>query len=146
LGVNNDASKKTAQEAVEKNELNWRSWWDGDDGPIVKEFEIQAFPTIFLIDHRGVIRARDIPFGRVHEAIAFLIAEAEAEFAAGAPRYPLRRFVDNTGKFNVMARLIRVDGDTAVLQNEAGKEISVPVKRLSKDDQRYIKSQAQPLE
>jgi hypothetical protein len=56
LGVNTDDDRARVQEIVRAKELNWRSFYDGPDGPICQQYHIQAFPTVFLIDHEGVIR------------------------------------------------------------------------------------------
>ncbi len=59
LGLNSD-SKARANDAVKKNEITWRSWWDGGDtaGPIARAWAVKAWPTLVLIDHKGVIRQR----------------------------------------------------------------------------------------
>ncbi len=84
LGVNTDKEGIAAFKAnVKKNEINWRSWQDGSTrGPICSQYRIEAFPTLFLIDHKGVIRHkwRGAPQGKtLDEAIAALVKEAEQE-------------------------------------------------------------------
>jgi hypothetical protein len=39
--------------------LSWRSWWDGGGvgGPIATRWEIDLWPSVVLIDHKGVVRA-----------------------------------------------------------------------------------------
>jgi peroxiredoxin len=50
IGVNSDDLEK-AQEAVEKNELNWRSFQDAQPGgKISKTWGISGWPTIIVID------------------------------------------------------------------------------------------------
>ena len=57
LGVNSDASRAVAQKAIATNKLNWRSWWDGPPGgPIASQFGIEGWPTMYLIDAKGVVR------------------------------------------------------------------------------------------
>ena len=36
--------------------MPWIHWWDGRDGKIIKGWSIEAFPTIFVLDTKGVIR------------------------------------------------------------------------------------------
>lgn len=38
--------------------LTWRSWWDGGNvgGPIATRWEIDHWPTVVVIDHKGVVR------------------------------------------------------------------------------------------
>jgi hypothetical protein len=56
LGVNLDATQETLRKSEEKDRLNWRSWWDGPQGPIAANFKVEGLPTVLLIDHRGVVR------------------------------------------------------------------------------------------
>jgi len=57
LGINSDP-KERLQQGVQNKEINWRSWWDGGDtqGPIATRWGIQGWPTLYVIDHQGVIR------------------------------------------------------------------------------------------
>lgn len=54
LGVNTDSSLEVFQNAVKKNNLNWRSFYDADKS-ICKSYGIQSFPTIMLINEEGVV-------------------------------------------------------------------------------------------
>ena len=56
IGVNSDPKDKVLA-ALERENITWRSWWDGGKtgGPIAKEWDVQGWPTLFLIDHKGVI-------------------------------------------------------------------------------------------
>ncbi len=39
----------------------WRCVWDGDyEGPINTAWDIRSYPTIYVLDHHGVIRAKDV--------------------------------------------------------------------------------------
>jgi hypothetical protein len=45
---------------MDKEKLNWRSFADkndgGDLGPICKKWNLVGTPTLFVVDHNGVIR------------------------------------------------------------------------------------------
>ncbi|WP_422927428.1 sigma-70 family RNA polymerase sigma factor [Singulisphaera sp. PoT] len=61
LGINCDASREVAKEHRDKDHVSWPSWFDGggnfkDLGPIAREFNIDTFPLIYLLDHEGIIR------------------------------------------------------------------------------------------
>jgi peroxiredoxin len=56
LGVDTDESREVCKKAMEDNHLTWRSWFDGQGGPIVESWKIEAFPTLVLIDAQGHIR------------------------------------------------------------------------------------------
>jgi SLA1 Homology Domain 1 (SHD1) protein len=55
-----------------------------------------------------------------------------------------RKWTDDTGKFSVEAELVEVNGDQVVLKKTGGKEITLPVARLSEIDRRYLKLLAEP--
>jgi hypothetical protein len=81
LGVNSDTDRQELREAIRKNELNWRSWWDGGrEGPIDTAWRIQSWPTMYLIDHKGIIRHAGRPTpSELDQAIAQLVSEAEKD-------------------------------------------------------------------
>ncbi len=56
ISVSGDDEKDTLKKFLETNEMPWVHWWDGKDGSIIKGWNIQAFPTIYVLDPQGVIR------------------------------------------------------------------------------------------
>jgi hypothetical protein len=60
LGIDFDPTRKVLQAAVEKEHLGWRHWFDGSDGPIGKQWNIQVIPTFYILDAHGVIRFKGI--------------------------------------------------------------------------------------
>lgn len=58
IGVDSDQSREALKKAIEKNHLTWRSFFDGPgtSGPIATEWNIQGWPTLYIIDAKGVIR------------------------------------------------------------------------------------------
>ena len=148
LGVNSDKEKSTAQDAVKDNNLNWRSWWDkSTQGDISSSFQIRGWPTIFLIDHEGVIQAKNLRGGQLDTAIEQLVSRAEGDGAAGGPFVSeWRTFEDSQGKFQVEARLIGMDGGEVILLKRLDQvEINVPLKRLSKKDQAFSRTEIKRL-
>jgi peroxiredoxin len=85
LGINSNCRLDNLKEAVAKGEITWRCWWEANQadsvGPITTSWNIRGYPTLFLIDHRGVIRAKaDLnPFDKpsFDNAIETLLKEAE---------------------------------------------------------------------
>jgi hypothetical protein len=66
-----------------KSEGNtWRCLFDGTwEGPIQKAWNIQALPTIYILDSKGAIRHKDVRERDLDFAIDKLLEE-EAEFEA----------------------------------------------------------------
>lgn len=88
LGVNNDSNREDAAKRAAEAEVNWRSFWDGPKGaggPIATKWNVQGWPTLYLIDHEGVIRNKWVgnPGDQVIDAeIEKLVAVAEKSVSA----------------------------------------------------------------
>ncbi|HUQ72964.1 MAG TPA: trypsin-like peptidase domain-containing protein, partial [Planctomycetaceae bacterium] len=76
VGVNGDPLQ-TVQPLVSQKTVTWANWMDGPDGPIAKEWEVEAYPVTFVIDARGVIRYRDLRGPILEQAVKSMLA-AEA--------------------------------------------------------------------
>jgi RNA polymerase sigma factor (sigma-70 family) len=92
LGINNNDSRDVLKKLEADGEITWRCWWDGDahddPGPITQRWNIAGYPTFILLDHRGVIRARDVfpDDGKVlDELIERLAKEAESDADRAEP-------------------------------------------------------------
>jgi thiol-disulfide isomerase/thioredoxin len=82
LGVNVDQDETELQAALKRHKINWRSFKNeaGDAPPITEQWDVQGFPTIYLLDHEGVIRKvwEGLPDVDVMEKeVAELVAAAE---------------------------------------------------------------------
>ena len=81
VGVNSDKTVERARKAIADNDLNWRSFYQGSsrDNPdaISIKWNIRGWPTIFLIDHKGVIRYRGHSMD--DELLDRLIADAKRD-------------------------------------------------------------------
>lgn len=80
IGVNSDP-KDNFKKAVEKEGITWRSFWDGGNtsGPIAGAWNVRGWPTIYVIDAKGVIRFRDVRGEAMDKAVDQLLAEIEKE-------------------------------------------------------------------
>jgi peroxiredoxin len=58
LGVNSDPSKDTLKKVIADEKMTWRSWWDGVNmsGPIATKWNVRGWPTLYVVDHKGIIR------------------------------------------------------------------------------------------
>jgi hypothetical protein len=58
LGVNSDSDREALKKIMLKEGITWRSWWDGGStsGPIAMTWNINTWPTFFVLDAQGVIR------------------------------------------------------------------------------------------
>jgi hypothetical protein len=90
VGVNSDADLKALKPILEKEQITWRSFWNGEKGtrgPISEEWNIRGWPTLYLIDHKGVIRHKyaGSPGDKALDAaIDKLVREAEMSAGSGS--------------------------------------------------------------
>ena len=78
LGINTDEDRENLPAKIQKEKINWRSWRDGSTtGPITTKWNVRAFPTYYVLDHRGSIRYRDVYGKALDDAIDTLLREAE---------------------------------------------------------------------
>ena len=79
LGVNSD-SKDRLKQVIKREKMTWRSWWDGGStrGPIASQWNVHGWPTIYVVDHQGVIRFKGPREKELDEAVDSLLKELEA--------------------------------------------------------------------
>ena len=81
LGINSDPNKAKLKEVLKKEQITWRSWWDGGStyGPIASKWNVTGWPTVYVLDAEGVIRYRDVHDKELDEAVDKLLQEMESE-------------------------------------------------------------------
>jgi hypothetical protein len=82
IGVNSDTDLGKLQKRMEEENISWRSFWNGPKGtrgPISATWNVQGWPTIYVIDHKGVIRYKGVSEERMDEAVDALLAEMKTE-------------------------------------------------------------------
>jgi hypothetical protein len=80
LGVNSDRDLPKLRGIVKEKNLTWRSFWNGPKGtggPISAKWNVSGWPTIYIIDHKGIIRHKSRR--GIDEMIKKLVAEAETD-------------------------------------------------------------------
>jgi hypothetical protein len=83
LGVNSDEDLEALKVRMVEENITWRSWRNGGStsGPISTAWNVSGWPTIYLIDHEGVIRYKDVRGEELDKAIQELVELAEAAAA-----------------------------------------------------------------
>jgi thiol-disulfide isomerase/thioredoxin len=82
ISVSGDAEKDTLKKFLETTDMPWVHWWDGAEGKIIKGWNINAFPTIYVLDTEGVIRYKFVGADKnkqLDEAVDKLLAEAKGK-------------------------------------------------------------------
>jgi hypothetical protein len=85
IGVNSDPDLEKLKPVLKDENISWRSFTNGPKGtggPISSDWQVRGWPTLYVIDHKGVIRHKYLgsPGDKVLDA-AFekLVEEAEKE-------------------------------------------------------------------
>ena len=87
IGVNSDRDREKILKTCGEKNLSWRSFWDGSTGgPISRAWNVSGWPTIYIIDHKGIIRAKGSVARKPDKLIAELVAEAEKDKPQGAAK------------------------------------------------------------
>ena len=60
IGVNSDKDPEQLKKELKENEVTWRSFQNQrkEDKAISVEWNIRGWPTLYLIDHKGVIKKK----------------------------------------------------------------------------------------
>ena len=77
LGINSDRDREALKKVMKKQGITWRSFWNGGGtgGPISSAWNVRGWPTIYVLDHKGVIRYKNVRGDRMDEAVDKLLAE-----------------------------------------------------------------------
>jgi len=81
LGVNSDTDPAVLQRRLQESKISWRSFKavQGAQENIAEDWFITSWPTLFLVDHRGVIRKKwefSPDWKELDTQIDMLVAEA----------------------------------------------------------------------
>ncbi len=60
IGVNSDTDETRLKKDLEENKVTWRSFHNmrKNGKQISEEWQVHGWPTLYLIDHQGVIRKK----------------------------------------------------------------------------------------
>jgi hypothetical protein len=82
VGVNSDKDRVQIAALCEKQDITWRSFWNGpagSSGPISSAWDVQGWPTLYILDAQGVIRYKSVGANlqAIDQTIASLLAELQ---------------------------------------------------------------------
>ena len=85
LGINSDEPAKLP-EILKKEAITWRNAVaGGTDGALPTAWNVSGWPTIYVVDAKGVIRFRDVREAEMDKAVDALLAEIPAALPPAAP-------------------------------------------------------------
>lgn len=76
VGVNSDTHERLSK-AVKNEGITWPSFFDGGgtNGPIATRWNVYGWPTIYVIDHKGIIRYIGVRGESMDQAVDALLEE-----------------------------------------------------------------------
>jgi hypothetical protein len=78
IGINSDGNAQQLNEILKKQGITWRNAVDGTtDGPWARKWNVSGWPTIYVLDAKGVIRARDLRDQELEDQVVALLREME---------------------------------------------------------------------
>ncbi len=77
LGINSDRDREKIQQTCKDKDISWRSFWNGGStsGPISTAWNVRGWPTIYVLDEKGVIRYKNVRGPAMDVAVDALLAE-----------------------------------------------------------------------
>jgi hypothetical protein len=76
LFVDSDGEADKVRPLAERDGVTWRMFLDGStSGPIATRWNVEGWPTIYVLDHEGVIRHRGLRGEELEDAIRKLVAK-----------------------------------------------------------------------
>ncbi|QDV39167.1 TlpA family protein disulfide reductase [Tautonia plasticadhaerens] len=75
ISISADQEKELLTDFLADEEMPWTHWWDGPDGGIIDAFDVYQYPTIFVLDGQGVIRAKDVRGEQLSDVVDALLGE-----------------------------------------------------------------------
>jgi hypothetical protein len=82
IGINSDSDLEKLRPRLVEEKITWRSFWNGPygtNGPISAAWAIRSWPGVFVLDHLGVIRHKNLRReADLDPVLEQMVAEAEA--------------------------------------------------------------------
>lgn len=76
IGINSDGDRSALQKILEKEKITWRQAVDGStEGPIATAWNVHGWPTIYILDAKGVIRYKNLRDKPMEDAVVKLLEE-----------------------------------------------------------------------
>jgi hypothetical protein len=80
IGINSDGGRSALQKILQEQGITWRNAVDvSTNGPIAKRWNVRGWPTIYILDAKGVIRYRDLRGQEMEQAVMTLLGELKAQ-------------------------------------------------------------------
>jgi peroxiredoxin len=76
IGINSDGEPAAVKQLMAENQVTWRQAIDGSQqGPLAMHWNVRAWPTLYVLDKKGVIRFKNVHAKKLEDAVRALLAE-----------------------------------------------------------------------
>jgi len=77
VSISVDEKRETLAAFLKKEPMPWTHWYEGPDGKIIADLNVCSYPTIYVLDGKGVIRHKDVRGQFLDQAVDALLKEIE---------------------------------------------------------------------
>lgn len=78
VSISADDDRQTVTDFIAGEPMPWTHWWTGPEGEALETLRVQAFPTIYVLDAKGIIRFKNVREEELDKAVDTLLKEVEA--------------------------------------------------------------------
>lgn len=76
IGINSDGDRSVVNKILKEQNITWRNAVEGStQGPLPTKWNVTYWPTIYVIDEKGVIRYKDVREKQMDDAVDTLLKE-----------------------------------------------------------------------
>ncbi|MFO0810039.1 MAG: TlpA disulfide reductase family protein [Gemmataceae bacterium] len=75
LSISADPDKARLTDFLKREPMPWDHWWNGQKGGVFDTWTINFFPTVYVLDAKGVIRHKNLNPKQLDEAVGALLNE-----------------------------------------------------------------------
>jgi thiol-disulfide isomerase/thioredoxin len=76
VSISADDDKQTLIDFLAKNNMPWTHWWNGPPPRgIITEYRVLGFPTTYVLDAEGIIRAKNVRGDDLEKAVNRVLSE-----------------------------------------------------------------------
>ena len=80
IGINSDGPADEVRKILADQQITWRQAVDvSTEGPLASRWNVHGWPTIYVLDAKGVIRFKDVRDHDMDKAVDTLLAEISAK-------------------------------------------------------------------
>jgi thiol-disulfide isomerase/thioredoxin len=77
VSISVDEKRATLAEFLKKEPMPWTHWYEGPGGKIIADLNVCYYPTIYVLDAKGVIRHKDLRGKFLDQSVDALLKEME---------------------------------------------------------------------